>query len=114
MNQRLWRLNDYDNYDYDDDYDDYGEYDGYDDYEDYAKYEDYDYDDDYDKYDDVYDVLNSTQLLMQNSHSLLLCSLSSARVSIGQGVWLTEWIADGNTCSVERRKNISQSSISLR
>ena len=42
--------------------------------------DDYDnnYDDDYDDYDDAYDgdydVLNLSQLLMQNSHSLLLSS----------------------------------------
>ena len=47
---------------FDDDYDDYGDYDDYDDYE------------DYDDCDGNYDVLNLTQLLMQNSHCLLLSS----------------------------------------
>ena len=37
-----------------------------------------DYDDDYDEYDGDYDVLNLKQLLMQNSHSLLLSSFENA------------------------------------
>ena len=44
-----------------------------DDYDDYV-----DYDDDYDDYDGDYDVLNLSQLLMQNSHSLLLSSFDGA------------------------------------
>ena len=44
---------------FDDDYDDYGDYDDY---------------EDYDDCDGNYDVLNLTQLLMQNSHCLLLSS----------------------------------------
>ena len=46
----------------------YLDYDNYKDYDDFDK----DYDDNYDDYDGDYDVLNLTQLLMQNSHSLLL------------------------------------------
>ena len=67
---RIQRLDDYYNYD---DYDNY-DYSDYDDCDDYNNndYEDYD---DYDDYDSDYDVLNLTQLLMQNSHSLLLSSL---------------------------------------
>ena len=46
----------------------YLDYDNYKDYDDFDK----DYDDNYDDYDGDYDVLNLTQLLMHNSHSLLL------------------------------------------
>jgi hypothetical protein len=54
----------------------YYDYDNYDDFEDYDDYDDYDdYNVDYDNYDGDYDVLNLTQLLIQNSHSLLLSCL---------------------------------------
>ena len=52
-------------------YDDYNDYDDYQDYQDYEDYKGYNYDNDY---DDDYNILNSTQLLMQNSRSLLLSS----------------------------------------
>ena len=54
-----------------------GDYDNYNnDYEDYDDYDDYDND-----YDDNYDVLNLTQLLMQNLHSSLLSSSLSLSYS---------------------------------
>ena len=48
----------------------YLDYDNYKDYDDFDK----DYDDNYDDYDGDYDILNLTQHLMQNWHSVLLSS----------------------------------------
>ena len=78
MHRRWWCTAHYDDYDDYDDYNDYNDYEDYEENNDYDDYDDYDndYGDDYDDYDGDYDVLNLTQLLMQNSHSLLLSSFS--------------------------------------